>query len=84
MAAYLYTSVDGNKSFGGYLSVDGEKAFEIQDDMTYELAPGRHHMVVYSTSNIQRANAKVQAFTYNTTSSNGAFADAMHRSYIAK
>ena len=48
MAAYLHTVIDGNKSFGGYLSVDGEKAFAVNDDTTYELSPGHHYFVLYS------------------------------------
>ena len=77
MAAYLNTFIDGNKSFGGYLSVDGEKAFKIGDDMTYELAPGHHVLVIYSTSNFQRSAGKFQADMYMNTNSSGAIVDAM-------
>ena len=79
MAAYLNTVIDGNKNFGGYLSVDGEKAFAIGDDMTYELAPGHHILVIYSTSNFQRSAGKFQANMYMNTSSSGAILDAMER-----
>lgn len=84
MAAYLHTVIDGNKSFGGYLSVDGEKAFAVNDDTTYELSPGHHYFVLYSTSNIERAHGKLQATLYNNTSSKGAIVDALERRSIMK
>ena len=77
MAAYLQTTISGNQSFGGYLSVDGEKAFAITHDMTYEIAPGQHCLIVYSTSNFERASGKVQAFTHMHTSSSGAVLDSI-------
>ena len=77
MAAYLHTTVDGNKNFGGYLSVDGEKSFKIGDDMTYELSPGHHSLVVYSTSEMQRKAGKFQASVYANTRSSGAILDSM-------
>ena len=79
MAAYLHTAIDGNKDFGGYLSVDGEKSIKIGDDMTYELAPGHHSLVVYSTSDAQRSAGKFQASVYNNTSSSGAILDSLER-----
>lgn len=77
MAAYLHTTVDGNKNFGGYLSVDGEKSFKIGDDMTYELSPGHHSFVVYSTSEMQRKAGKFQASVYANTPSSGAVFDTV-------
>ena len=77
MSAYLNTAIDGNKSFGGYLSVDGNKAFSIEDDMTYELAPGQHVLVIYSTSNFQRSAGKIQANSYASTPSSGAIVDSI-------
>lgn len=79
MSAYLHTAIDGNKDFGGYLSVDGEKAIKIGDDMTYELSPGHHSLVIYSTSDAQRAAGKFQATVYNNTSSSGAIMDTLER-----
>lgn len=79
MSAYLQTVIDGNKSFGGYLSVDGGKSFAISDDMTYELSPGHHSFVIYSTSEFERKSGKLQATLYNNTSSSGAILDAMER-----
>lgn len=77
MSAYLQTLISGNESFGGYLSVDGEKAFSISHDMTYELAPGQHCLMIYSTSNFERASGKTQAFLHMTTSSSGAVLDTL-------
>ena len=77
MSAYLHTVIDGNKNFGGYLSVDGAKSFAINDDMTYELTPGHHALIVYSVPDFQRKSGKLQATLYTHTSSNGAILDAL-------
>ena len=82
MSAYLQTLISGNQNFGGYLSVDGEKSFAVSHDMTYELAPGRHHFELYSTSDSARKNAKGQAWLYNNTGSSGAILDAIERQQI--
>ena len=84
MAAYLKTLITGNENFGGYLSVDGEKAFSVKHDMTYELDPGAHTLVVYTTSNFERGAGKVQAFTYAHTSSSGAIADTIEANSAIK
>ena len=55
MDAYLVTLIEGNESFGGYLSVDGDPAFKVEHDMTYRIRPGRHYLVIYSNSNFERA-----------------------------
>lgn len=77
MSAYLHTVIDGNKNFGGYLSVDGAKSFAINDDMTYELTPGHHALIVYSVPDFQRKSGKLQATLYTHTSSNGAVLDML-------
>lgn len=77
MSAYLHTVIDGNKNFGGYLSVDGAKSFAINDDMTYELTPGHHALMVYSVPDFQRKSGKLQATLYTHTSSNGAILDTL-------
>ena len=77
MSAYLHTVIDGNKNFGGYLSVDGAKSFAINDDMTYELTPGHHALMVYSVPDFQRKSGKLQATLYTHTSSNGAVLDML-------
>ena len=82
MSAYLQTLISGNQSFGGYLSVDGEKSFAVSHDMTYELAPGRHHLELYTTSDSSRKAAKGQAWLYNNTSSSGAVLDSIERQQI--
>lgn len=82
MSAYLQTLISGNQSFGGYLSVDGEKSFAVSHDRTYELAPGRHHLELYTTSDSSRKAAKGQAWLYNNTSSSGAILDAIERQQI--
>ena len=82
MSAYLQTLISGNQSFGGYLSVDGEKSFAVSHDNTYELAPGRHHFELYSTSDSARKNAKGQAWLYNNTGSSGSILDAIERQQI--
>lgn len=82
MSAYLQTLISGNQSFGGYLSVDGEKSFAVSHDMTYELAPGRHHFELFTTSDSSRKAAKGQAWLYNNTSSSGAILDAIERQQI--
>ncbi len=79
MSAYLLTLINGNKSYGGYLSVDGEKSFPIQDDMTYELSPGQHSLSIYTNSDAQRKVGSVQASVYNNTSSSGVILDAIER-----
>lgn len=84
MSAYLMTLITGNESFGGYLSVDGEKAFSIEHDMTYELAPGAHTLIIYSTSNFQRSAGKVQAYSYINTRSSGAIVDSIERNAAIK
>lgn len=58
--AYVHTSITGNTSFGGYLSVDGEKAFAIRDDMTYEISEGKHSFQIFSKSNAERNYGKFQ------------------------
>lgn len=57
--AFLHLSINGSTSFGGYLSVDGQKAFAIEDGDVYELANGKHSFVIYTASNFDRGNAKV-------------------------
>ena len=81
--AYLTTTISGNKSFGGYLSIDGTQAVSIEDDMTYEIAPGQHHVRISSTSDAKQKMANAQAFVYMNTSSSGAILDALERRQIA-
>lgn len=80
--AYLQTTISGNTNFGGFMSIDGAAAFAIQDDMTYELAPGQHFVKIYSTSNTQRNIAGAQRWLYNNTSSSGAILDSIERKQI--
>ncbi len=84
MPAYLHTVIDGNKNFGGYLSVDGEKSISITDDMTYELTPGHHSLIIHSKSDAERASGKLRANLYNNTSSDGALMDSIERASILK
>ncbi len=77
MSAYLLTLINGNQDFGGYLSVDGEKAIAIKDDMTYELSPGQHSLEIFSTSDAKRNVGKMQANILTRTSSSGVIGDAM-------
>lgn len=77
MYSYLHTAIDGNKNFGGYLSVDDEKAFAIVDEMIYELAPGQHSLVIYSTSNTERNIGKLQDTINKNTSSSGVILDTL-------
>ena len=84
MAAYLHTQISGNKDFGGYLSVDGEKSIKIGDDMTYELSTGQHSLVVYSTSDAQRKTGELQAKIYTHTSSSGAIMDTLEAASTLK
>ncbi len=57
--AFLHLSINGNTSFGGYLSVDGQKAFTIEEGSVYELGNGKHSFTIYTASNFERGNAKV-------------------------
>lgn len=84
MAAYLTTLIYGNESFGGYLSVDGEKATAIEDDMTYQIDEGPHRIEIFSTSNAERAAGKFQASVYANTSSSGALFDTLERNQAIK
>ena len=84
MAAYLCTLIYGNESFGGYLSVDGQRAIRIEDDMTYQLEPGPHRIEVFSTSNAERAAGRFQANVYNMTSSDGPLLDTIQRNQALK
>ena len=84
MAAYLRTLISGNKDFGGYLSVDGEKSFKIADDMIYELSAGQHSLVVYSTSDAQRKTGEFQAKLYANTSSSGVVLDTLEKASALK
>lgn len=79
MSAYLSTFIYGNEEFGGYFSVDGETSIAFQNDMTYQLDPGPHHIAFYSTSNMQRKAGAFQAKVYCNTSSSGALFDALER-----
>lgn len=58
--AYLRTSIDGNKQFGGYLSVDGGKSVAIGDGDVYEIAAGQHLIQIHSTSDFERGQGKFQ------------------------
>ena len=84
MSAYLQTLIQGNQNFGGYISVDGEKAFAVQHDMTYEITPGIHIITIYSTSNFERASGNVQKFAYNHSSSSGAVMDTLAKASAIK
>lgn len=84
MSAYLITLISGNESFGGYLSVDGATAFPIENDMTYEIKPGVHSIVIYSTSNFDRAKGSAQATVYSNTSSSGRIFDAIEAGIAMK
>lgn len=79
MAAYLSTFIYGNEDFGGYFSVDGETSVAVQNDMTYQIEPGPHHIEFFSTSNVQRKAGAFQAKVYCNTSSSGALFDALER-----
>lgn len=84
MSAYLCTQISGNENFGGYLSVDGEKSFSISDGMIYELSPGAHSFIIYSSSDAQRAAGSAQAWLYKKTSSSGAILDSLERASASK
>jgi len=71
MAAYLSTFIENGGTFGGYLSVDGQRDFGIKDDMTYELSPGKHQFVVYSKSGAERGTAAVGKWAKANSSSSG-------------
>ena len=66
--AYVQLMISGNTSFGGYLSVDGQKkATPIGHDVTYELSAGKHTLTIYSTSDFERGSKAV----YNWGSTGG-------------
>lgn len=82
MAAYLEIVVEGNESFGGYLSFDGDSSVELQDGMLYEISPGMHNFVINSNSDSKRKMGGFQKALYNNTSSSGALFDALERKSI--
>lgn len=75
--------VEGNESFGGYLSFDGESSIKLQDGMLYEIYPGTHSFVIHSNSDGIRKMGGVQKALYNSTTSSGAIIDALERKSIA-
>jgi hypothetical protein len=82
MMSYLTLEVSGNKSWGGYLSIDGAASIDLQDDMVYELEPGQHYFVISTKSDGQTKVNNFQRFLYNNTSSSGAIIDAIERQQI--
>ena len=70
--AYVQLMISGNTDFGGYLSIDGQKAFAIGHDVTYELSPGKHTFTVYTASNAERNSNAI----YNWGKSGGSKAVA--------
>lgn len=58
--AFLHTSITGNTSFGGYISMDGDKSVPIQDDMTYEITPGKHNFRIFTKSDLERRYGNAQ------------------------
>lgn len=57
--AYIRMSINGNTSFGGYLSVDGGKTVSIEDGVVMELDNGKHSFTVYTASDFERGSVKV-------------------------
>ena len=57
--AYLHMTINGNTSFGGYLSIDGGKTDKIEDGVVQELANGKHTFTIYTASDFERINANV-------------------------
>lgn len=57
--AYIRMLINGNTSFGGYLSVDGGKTVSIEDGVVMELDNGKHSFSVYTASDFERGSAKV-------------------------
>ena len=83
MAAYLYTIIEGNEGFGGYISMDGAKRTEkVEHGMYYKIEPGKHLFEIYTTSDSQRGMANFQGKLYANTSSSGAILDAIERKQI--
>ena len=57
--AYIRMLINGNTSFGGYLSVDGGKTVSIEDGVVLELDNGKHSFTIYTASDFERGSAKV-------------------------
>lgn len=56
MAAYGRVVVVGNKAFGGYLSIDGDKSFFVEDLSVFELSPGPHLIQICSKPDMASGN----------------------------
>lgn len=56
--AFLHTTITGNTSFGGYLSIDGCKPFRIRGNTSYEVTADKHSFTLFSKSQASRGYAK--------------------------
>lgn len=75
--AYLRLSIQGNTSFGGYISVDGSKSVAVKDGALYDLSEGQHYFVVSTTSDASRKFGKTYASMHASTSSGSMIGDAV-------
>ncbi len=63
--AYIVIEFAGKKTFGGYLSVDGEKKIKLTDDMLISVPAGTHYLDFSSQSGTMRGMANLNAAVGN-------------------
>ena len=68
MAFYKLT-IEGDKSYGGYLAVDGRGESRFEDDMVYEIPNGEHAFTLFSKSAAERGTKGVYDWARNNSSS---------------
>ena len=59
--AYIQIELAGQKTFGGYLKIDGEKQIKLIDGLLIPIAEGTHHLDFSSESKASRNMSKANA-----------------------
>ena len=62
---YILIDIQGQGSFGGYLSIDGAKAIQLYDGMMIEIACGAHDLKFSSESSVDRVLYKANLVVGN-------------------
>ena len=63
--AYISIEFAGQKTFGGYLQIDGGKQIPLLDDLIIKVTPGTHHLYFSTQTTTQRNLTKVNVAVGN-------------------